>query len=127
MSKDQNLINVSEKTFSDSIKAKEVSVSSPESFSSTGNLSTTLNQPILKRVVDTNILLDYIREHQPVSMWAISKSLEIPNSSLYYRLRDLEFAGVIFSKIITNDKNRQVRMIYSSSKKKKTGDTDGTS
>ena len=83
------------------------------------NHLTTSRKTEQERTDEINLLIDYIREHQPISMWALAKVMGIPNTTLYYKIRDLEFAGVIYSKIIINEYNRAVRMIYCNKKGEK--------
>lgn len=86
-----------------------------------GNHSTTSPKPKQERVNEINEIVDYIKEHQPITLWELSKAKGIPNSTLYYKIRDLEFAGLIFSKIVLNDKNRNVRVLYSAKKEDQNG------
>jgi len=65
-----------------------------------------------ERVQEINLIINNIRKFAPISIWDLAKKLQISNSKLYYILRDLEFAGVIFSKVKLNENNRSVRMIY---------------
>lgn len=69
-----------------------------------------------KRVDEMNELLDFIKKSQPISLWDLSKKTGIPNSTLYYKLRDMTFAGLIYSKIIITPQNRTKRLIYSAKK-----------
>lgn len=70
-----------------------------------------------EKVGEVNLIIDKIREKSPISVWDLAKELEISHSKLYYILRDLEFAGVIYSKVRLNKNNRSARMIYISNKK----------
>ncbi len=57
-------------------------------------------------------VLEYIKSHTPITIWDLSKDLEINRNTLYYFLRDLELTGVIRTKISINKKNRAVRLVY---------------
>ena len=99
---------------------QECRITPTEASSLNSNLSTTIPS-IPKKVADMNAILDYIKQNQPVSCWKLCKTLNIPNSSLYYKIRDLEFAGLIYSKVVVNEKNRTERLLYSITK---TGDNN---
>lgn len=71
-----------------------------------------------ERIEEINYIIDVIRETYPISIWDLCKKINVSHSKLYYILRDLEFAGVILSKVKLNDNNRSVRIIYISNKLK---------
>jgi hypothetical protein len=52
-------------------------------------------------------------------MWELSKKVSMSSSKLYYLIRDLEFAGVILTKIKLNENNRSERIIFISKEGKK--------
>ena len=81
---------------------------------------------IAKNVSSTEIL-EFIKNKYPISIWDISKKLDINRNQLYYVLRNLEFAGVIKSKIVVNENNRNVRMIYYNKKQGGHKRDDGSS
>lgn len=85
---------------------------SNKTFFSNGDPSNTFQKRTVERVTEVNNLIDFIRKHSPISIWDLGKETGISHSKLYYLLRDLEFSGVIYSKILTNEKNRVVRMVY---------------
>lgn len=62
--------------------------------------------------VDAVKVIEYVKIHEPVSIWTISKELGVNRNSLYYLLKHLEFVGVVKSKISVNKMNRCVRLIY---------------
>ncbi len=96
-------------------KRQDISKPLENTFSLNSNPSTTL-QDTPKKVADMNTILNYIKQNQPISCWKLTKALNIPNSSLYYKIRDLEFAGLIYSKIVINEMNRTERLLYSINK-----------
>ena len=65
-----------------------------------------------EKAKEMGILIAYIKKHQPVSMWKLAKETDIPNSSLFYKIRDLTFAGVVYSKLKVNENGHPVRLIY---------------
>jgi len=65
-----------------------------------------------EKVKEVNSLIDKIRELSPISVWDLARETKTSHSKLYNILRDLEFAGVIFSKVRLNQNNRSVRLIY---------------
>lgn len=83
-----------------------------KTFSFNSDPSNTFQRRTVERVTEVNNLIDFVRKHSPISIWDLGKETGISHSKLYYLLRDLEFSGVIYSKILTNEKNRVVRMIY---------------
>jgi hypothetical protein len=110
---------------SKAVEQQEQYNSPNEPISSNGNLSDTFRTPPIKRAEQQNLILDYIRNHSGLSMWDLSKALNMPSSTLYYKLRDLEFSGVIYSKIIVNGQNRTVRLLYSIKKENLSGSENG--
>lgn len=76
------------------------------------NLSNISSIKSEERVQEINTLIDFIRKHSPISIWDLAKQTKHSHSKLYYILRDLEFAGVVHSKIQLNKNNRSVRMVY---------------
>ncbi len=62
-------------------------------------------------------ILEYIKTHSPISIWDLSKKLEVNRNQLYYLLRNFEFAGLIKSRLRVNKSNHKVRMIYYNLKK----------
>jgi len=57
-------------------------------------------------------VLEFIKGASPVSVWIICKKLELNRNTAYYLIRDLEFAGLIYTKLKTNEHNRKVRIVY---------------
>lgn len=68
------------------------------------------------RAEKTNNLIEVIRVNQPISLWDLEKITKIPHSTLFYILRDLEFANVVYSKLKINEFNRAVRIFYTAKK-----------
>lgn len=69
-------------------------------------------------------VLEFIQKYpKGVSMYDISKEMKINRNTLYYFLRNLEFSGVIKSKLKINENNRRVRLIFYN--KKNNGDPNG--
>jgi len=57
-------------------------------------------------------VLEFIKLNSPISIWDLTKKLDINRNTLYSILRDFQFSGLIRSELITNEHNRHVRMIY---------------
>jgi predicted transcriptional regulator len=57
-------------------------------------------------------VLEFIKSNTPISVWDICKKLNLNRNTAYYLLRDLEFAGLISSKLKVNEHNRKVRIVY---------------
>ena len=87
-----------------------------ENFSFQDNPSKIFQKKDEEKVREVNLVIDKIKELSPISIWDLSKELPFSNSKLYYLIRDLEFAGVIYTKIRLNENNRASRIIYISSK-----------
>lgn len=73
---------------------------------------------IHKKVNPTEVL-EFIKVNSPISIWDLSKKLNINRNTIYYLMRDLEFAGLIYSKLKINKSNHRVRMIYYNKKVKR--------
>lgn len=65
-----------------------------------------------ERIEEVNLLIDKIRELSPISIWDLCKKVSMSRSKLFYLIRDLEFAGVIFTRILLNKNNRSSRIIF---------------
>lgn len=57
-------------------------------------------------------ILEYIKTHSPISIWDLVKQLKINRNTLYFAIRDFEFAGLIKTKLKMSKQNRKVRIIY---------------
>lgn len=106
--KSNNLINVPKGT-----KEVVTTNSTNETFFKESDVSELSSEGNQKAVNATNELLDSVRKLQPITLWDLSKKTGVPRTTLFYKIRDLEFANLIYSKIIVNSKNRTVRMIFS--------------
>lgn len=94
-------------------KEGQFSESQKGSFLKDSNPSKIFLKKNVEKVKEINFLIDIIRANAPISMWELSKKTNISNSKLYYLIRDLEFSGVIHSKIRLNENNRSERVIFS--------------
>ena len=74
------------------------------------NLSDT-SKPPQKRVIDRNMVLDTIRAKAPISIWHLREILQIGYSTLWNIIRELEFVHLIETREISNEKNRNERVI----------------
>jgi len=77
-----------------------------------GNPSNIFLNKSQERVDEVNFVIDFLRKKSPISLWDLSKEIQMSHSKLYYLIRDLEFAGVVFTKIRLNENNRSVRLVY---------------
>lgn len=76
-----------------------------------------LNQSKEQQKADKiNNLIEAIRVNQPISIWDLEKITNTPHATLYYILRSLEFADVVYSKLKINESNRAVRIFYTAKK-----------
>lgn len=66
-----------------------------------------------------NSILKLVQDNKGISCWDIEKILNIPHSSAYYILRDLQHAQSVFSKIKINSENRTVRLFFAAKSKNK--------
>ena len=64
-------------------------------------------------------LLEFIKSNSPITIWDICKKLELNRNTVYFMLRDFEFAGLIYSHVSKNKSNRYVRTIYYNKKQSK--------
>lgn len=65
----------------------------------------------ITKSIDKIRLLEFIKQNSPVSIWDISKRLNINRNSLYFILRNFQYAGLITSKIRMKS-HRPTRIIY---------------
>lgn len=90
----------------------EVINSTPSAFFCKDNPSKTFQKQEERKAEEVNNIIEYLKENSPISIWNLAKELNISHSKVYYILRDLEFAGVIFSKMHKNKSNRMERLIF---------------
>ena len=72
-----------------------------------------------EKVREINFIINEIRNHSPIAMWDLCSLVSVSHSKLYYVIRDLEFAGVVYTKVKLNKNNRSSRMVYISKGDKK--------
>lgn len=102
-------------------KINSSDVSSKKDFFSQNNPSNIFLNKAEEKTTEVNSLIDEIRKSSPISIWDLGEKLKgiMSPSKLYYLIRDLEFAGVVFTKVKLNKNNRSSRMIYISKERKK--------
>lgn len=108
MSKKLNNINLSE----NSTNSENLNPQSNERKNFNNNPSNIFQNKTEEKVIEVNHLIESIKRLSPISIWKLAEATNMSHSKLYYILRDLEFAGVIFSKIRLNENNRSERVIY---------------
>lgn len=65
------------------------------------------------RLEKSHRVFDYLMEiKRPISLWDLSKELHMPNSTIYYIIRDLEFANMVKTRISISKNNRAIRIVY---------------
>ena len=64
----------------------------------------------------TNFILEILRQNQPISLYDLEKLTATPHSTLFYIMRDMEFAGLVYSKKHITKQNRIVRLFRTSKK-----------
>ena len=60
---------------------------------------------------DRNAILDYIREHQPITQYRLGQALGINYTSIYQICKEFHFAGLIEFKLEIGDNNRTHKLI----------------
>lgn len=95
---------------------------SDSNFTLENNLSDIFENKFEHRTEEVNFVIDIIRKKSPISIWDLCKEINMSHSKVYYLIRDLEFAGVVFTKVKLNQNNRSVRMIYISKKMRRKND-----
>lgn len=113
--------NKSKDTIKNFVNSSNIDDSSSDTFFCENNPSKIFLNKSQERVAEVNLLIDLIRKHSPISIWKLTELVSMSHSKLYYLLRDLEFAGVVFSKIRLNENNRSERVIYIKREVKKDG------
>jgi len=66
----------------------------------------------------TNFILEVIKQNQPISLYDLEKKTDTPHTTLFFICRDMEFAGLVYSKKKINDQNRIIRLFYTTKKYK---------
>jgi len=67
--------------------------------------------------VDRADILEYIKAHNPISIWDLAKEFKINRNILYNILRDFAYSGLIKTRIRTSKNKKRARYIYYNSKK----------
>lgn len=75
-----------------------------------------------QRADQTNRILEFVKKKQPISLWDLEKATRTKHTTLFFIMRDLEFAGIVYSKTKINENNRMVRLYFAADENKKIGD-----
>jgi len=60
---------------------------------------------------DRNAILNYIREHQPITQYRLSKELGINRTSIYQICKEFQFARLIKFRVEIGENNRTHKLI----------------
>jgi len=69
-------------------------------------------------------LIEIIKTYSPINIWDILKKIKINRNTLYFMLRDFEFAGLIKTRMKINEHNRKIRLIYYNQKTKEEAESN---
>jgi len=101
--------NTLNKTFENSTNSNPDGHSS--FFCDKNKLNTFQNNSKQQQKADqTNRILDILKVKQPISLYDLEKVTNTPHTTLFFIMRDMEFAGLVYSKMIINNSNRNVRL-----------------
>jgi len=64
-----------------------------------------------KRVQRINHVLNYIREHAPITPYALAKEMEISYTEIHRIVKDLEYCGLIAVRVVLGEYNRAHKLI----------------
>lgn len=106
------MVNETNQTIKNFVKSDNSSLGNDNPiFLENDKSDTYLIRPKQQQKADlTNYILDVVREKQPISVWDLEKITGKPHSTIFECLKNMEFIGLVYSRMIVNEKNRKIRL-----------------